>query len=201
MTTRQLGGSRTHGWVHLRLELKLDLAGQLLGLRDDAVFLEGEVLGSYNVQALYDDLQTKGPALISYRDGRARGSPACLAPPTPSRLAGSEHYIDLVDACFLSPRPIFWIYRHYRYSAMEQRLVSPQQLTSILTARRRARGMNQAAVALPLHLSQNRYSELEQEPSKLTLDRLLSIAHVLGLEIVIRDASHQRTDTTPESEW
>jgi HTH-type transcriptional regulator/antitoxin HipB len=84
---------------------------------------------------------------------------------------------------------------------MEQRLVSPQQLTSILTARRQARGLNQEAVARPLKLSQNRYSELEHDPAKLTLDRLLSIAHTLGLELVIRDAGQQLANASLKSEW
>lgn len=84
---------------------------------------------------------------------------------------------------------------------MELRLVTPEQLSTVLSARRRARGFTQGALAKPIQISQNRYSELEQDPAKMTLDRLLAIAHALGLEVVIREADQSPTSPRTPTSW
>lgn len=65
---------------------------------------------------------------------------------------------------------------------------SPQQLALLLRTTRKARGLTQADVAARLGLSQNRYSELELEAGTLTVDRLLELCRVLGLEIFAQKA-------------
>jgi HTH-type transcriptional regulator / antitoxin HipB len=70
---------------------------------------------------------------------------------------------------------------------MRQVLTHNAQLGQILTGRRKAFKLSQSALAAKLSLSQNRLSELEAEPGKLTLDRLLALVNVLGLELVIQD--------------
>lgn len=84
---------------------------------------------------------------------------------------------------------------------MEQRIATPKQMAAILAARRRARAHTQTAVANVLTLSQGRYSEIEQDPSKLTLDRLLVLLNHLGLELIVRDTDSRPTSPTDDVEW
>jgi HTH-type transcriptional regulator/antitoxin HipB len=62
---------------------------------------------------------------------------------------------------------------------------SATQIGRILAARRKSMGLSQGELAIKLGLSQNRLSELESQPGKLTLERLLSLLNLLGLELQI----------------
>ena len=84
---------------------------------------------------------------------------------------------------------------------MEQALITSRQLASIVAARRRARGVTQTEIAHSLALSQSRYSELEQDPATLTLDRLLTLVNMLGLELVLRDAGSSSPDNASAPQW
>lgn len=66
-----------------------------------------------------------------------------------------------------------------------QTLNTPQQLQQALVNRRKKLKLSQSNVAAKLGLSQNRYSELESSPELLTVDRLLTLAALLGLEVQI----------------
>jgi HTH-type transcriptional regulator / antitoxin HipB len=80
-----------------------------------------------------------------------------------------------------------------------QLITTPAQLGEVLRARRKARGLSQGDLAAKLNISQSRLSTLESDAASITLDRLLALAGLLGLEIVIEDTpakSHRR-----ESEW
>jgi len=77
------------------------------------------------------------------------------------------------------------------------RLSTPQQAGQILAARRKTVGLSQAAAASKLGISQNRLSELESSPERLTLDRLISLAGLLGLEVVLQE----KVPPTDASEW
>lgn len=77
------------------------------------------------------------------------------------------------------------------------RLISPQQAGQILTARRKALSLSQATVAAHLGISQNRLSELEAHPERFTLDRLLALASLLGLELLVQ----HKAPPANESEW
>lgn len=77
------------------------------------------------------------------------------------------------------------------------RLATPQQAGQILTSRRKSLGLSQAATATGLGISQNRLSELEAHPERLTLDRLISLASLLGLEVVLQE----KPPSTNTSEW
>ena len=72
---------------------------------------------------------------------------------------------------------------------MDQLVTTARQVGQLLRARRRARGLAQSVVAAKLGLSQGRLSVLEKNAGGLTLDRLVTLANALGLEIVIRDAA------------
>ena len=70
---------------------------------------------------------------------------------------------------------------------MAQPLSQSSQVGRIVTARRRALKLSQAALAAKLGISQNRLSEIEANPARLPLERLLELANILGLELVIQD--------------
>ena len=79
---------------------------------------------------------------------------------------------------------------------MSQPLTQSSQVGRILTARRRALKLSQQALAAKLGISQNRLSEIEANPARLPLERLLDIANILGLELVIQDRK-----TATRADW
>jgi HTH-type transcriptional regulator/antitoxin HipB len=82
---------------------------------------------------------------------------------------------------------------------MRQLVTTPTQLGEVIRGRRKARGMSQAELAAKLNISQSRLSILESDPAGLTVDRLLALAGVLGLEILIQDATP--ASDRRKSEW
>lgn len=87
--------------------------------------------------------------------------------------------------------------------AVTQLLSNPAQVGQVLASRRRALKLSQQAVAAKLGISQNRLSELEENPDRLTLDRLLALANILGLELTIRDQTNRDQTGNPpaKGEW
>jgi HTH-type transcriptional regulator/antitoxin HipB len=59
------------------------------------------------------------------------------------------------------------------------------QVGANLIARRKSLQLSQATLASGIGLSQNRLSELENNPGTLTLDQLLALLKVLGLQMNI----------------
>jgi len=84
-------------------------------------------------------------------------------------------------------------------SRPRQLVTTPSQLGEVLRGRRRARGMSQGELAAKLNISQSRLSTLESDPAGLTLDRLLVLAAVLGLEILVQDKTP--TSERRKAEW
>lgn len=76
-------------------------------------------------------------------------------------------------------------------------LVTAQQVGHLIVARRKALSLSQADIAQRLGISQSRYSEIETAPERITLDRLLAIAAVLGFEVALQE----RPASPPSSEW
>ena len=68
---------------------------------------------------------------------------------------------------------------------MEHILASSSQLGSLLKAARKRAHLSQGALAGRIGISQSRLSELELNPGAISLDQLLAIAGVLGLELAI----------------
>jgi HTH-type transcriptional regulator / antitoxin HipB len=62
---------------------------------------------------------------------------------------------------------------------------TPKQVGATLTGRRNHLKLSQTDVASRLGLSQNRLSELENRPETLTVEQLLALLNVLGLEMTI----------------
>lgn len=78
------------------------------------------------------------------------------------------------------------------------KLSTSHQLGHLLTARRKALGLTQQEVASRLGISQNRYSELENQPAQLTVDRLLALLGVLGMDLTVLE---RPADPHFSSEW
>ena len=80
----------------------------------------------------------------------------------------------------------------------EQVIQAPSQLGVLLRGVRRKRGMSQQELALKAGgTSQNRLSELELQPGRFTVERLLLILAALDLELVVRP----RESSTNPAEW
>jgi HTH-type transcriptional regulator/antitoxin HipB len=80
----------------------------------------------------------------------------------------------------------------------EQVIQAPSQLGVLLRGARRKRGMSQQELALKAGgTSQNRLSELELQPGRFTVERLLLILAALDLELVVRP----RESSTNPAEW
>jgi HTH-type transcriptional regulator/antitoxin HipB len=74
----------------------------------------------------------------------------------------------------------------------------PAQLGMLLRAARREQGMSQQDLALKAGgTSQARLSQLELQPGRLTVERLLLILAALDLELVVRP----RENTIEPAEW
>ena len=63
---------------------------------------------------------------------------------------------------------------------------SPDQLPALLQSFRKAAGLTQAETALRLGVTQQTYSALERNASKVSAERLLQLLNLLGVEIVLR---------------
>jgi len=75
---------------------------------------------------------------------------------------------------------------------------APSQLGVVLRGARQKRGMSQQELALKAGgTSQNRLSELELQPGRFTVERLLLILAALDLELVVRP----RETSTKAAEW
>ena len=79
---------------------------------------------------------------------------------------------------------------------MRQLITTPGQAGEVLRGRRRARRLSQRDLAEKLGISQGRLSTLEANPGGLTLDRLLTLANLLGLELILQDKA-----AAPATEW
>lgn len=83
-------------------------------------------------------------------------------------------------------------------AAEEQLILAPAQLGLLLKGVRRQQNMSQQQLALKAGgTSQARLSQLELQPGRLTLERLLLILAALNLELVVRP----RQSPTELAEW
>ena len=74
---------------------------------------------------------------------------------------------------------------------------NPAQIGATLSGRRKHLKLSQTDVANRLGLSQNRLSELEAKPETLTVEQLLALLNVLGLEMTLGE----RTGGKSRVEW
>jgi HTH-type transcriptional regulator / antitoxin HipB len=72
------------------------------------------------------------------------------------------------------------------------------QLGRMLQSARKAKGLTQAGVGARVGLSQKRISALEAAPGTITVDQLLRLCAVLGLELTI---GVTRKAAEPPPDW
>lgn len=77
---------------------------------------------------------------------------------------------------------------------------TPEQAGACLRDCRKALKLSQSQVATRLGISQNRFSALELAPGDITLERLLVLTKVLGLELVLR-SPEAPVETNPDENW
>ena len=83
-------------------------------------------------------------------------------------------------------------------AAEEQLILAPAQLGLLLKGVRRQQRMSQQQLALKAGgTSQARLSQLELQPGRLTVERLLLILAALNLELVVRP----RQSPSESAEW
>jgi HTH-type transcriptional regulator/antitoxin HipB len=81
---------------------------------------------------------------------------------------------------------------------MQHRIVSADQVGLLLHSARKAGHITQARLASQMGLSQSRLSKIEQDPGSATVQQLLALCGVLGIELMMQSgplttSSPQRT--------
>jgi len=74
---------------------------------------------------------------------------------------------------------------------------SPSQLSVHLKSLRKSRNMTQADMAERLHVTQERYSQIERNPELVATERLLGIFAVLGVDMLLRLRPASAATITP----
>ena len=80
---------------------------------------------------------------------------------------------------------------------MQHRIVSVDQLGLLLQSARKAAHFTQARLASQMGLSQSRLSKIEQNPGRATVQQLLALCGVLGIELMMH--SSVRTTSSPSA--
>ena len=62
----------------------------------------------------------------------------------------------------------------------------PQQLAPLIRALRRQAGLSQAALASRLGVSHQAISQLEKQPERVTVERLMRVLGALKIDLVLR---------------
>lgn len=81
-----------------------------------------------------------------------------------------------------------------------QALVTAAQLGQLLKARRKSRGLTQAAIASRLNLSQNRVSYLELHPEDLSFKQLIAWCAAVDLELRVGERN-RAGEASSQGEW
>jgi HTH-type transcriptional regulator/antitoxin HipB len=80
---------------------------------------------------------------------------------------------------------------------MRQVLSTSSQLGPILKSGRRAAGLSQTDLARRMGISQSRISHMELHPESVSLDQLLALFGLLGIELMVQSKSGAQ----PAQEW
>jgi HTH-type transcriptional regulator/antitoxin HipB len=76
------------------------------------------------------------------------------------------------------------------------------QLAPQLRSLRKVRQLGQADLALKLGVSQSRIAAIERNPAAVSAGQLMDYLNVLGVDLVLRDATHPSTGNTgSKGEW
>jgi HTH-type transcriptional regulator/antitoxin HipB len=82
---------------------------------------------------------------------------------------------------------------------MKQTLFNASQLGRILRSARRARKLSQAEAASRIGLSQSRLSAMEIDPKSVTVEQLLMLGALYGLDLVVQSKSEGVS--TAQTDW
>lgn len=76
------------------------------------------------------------------------------------------------------------------------------QLAPQLRSLRKVRQLGQADLAFKLGVSQSRIAAIERNPAAVSAGQLMDYLNVLGVDLVLRDATHPSTGNTgSKGEW
>lgn len=84
---------------------------------------------------------------------------------------------------------------------MQRPLLTPMQLGRMVQTARKARKLSQADVGARLDLSQKRISALELDPASMTVEQMLKLCAVVGLELAIGPKGDPLGAASPKVEW
>jgi HTH-type transcriptional regulator / antitoxin HipB len=84
-------------------------------------------------------------------------------------------------------------------NTMSRPVLTSMQLGRLLQSARKAKKLSQAAVGARLGLSQKRISALELSPGNISVDQLLALSSVLGLELQIQQKGSP--SAASKAEW
>ncbi|MCT9127282.1 helix-turn-helix domain-containing protein [Cupriavidus gilardii] len=74
-----------------------------------------------------------------------------------------------------------------------------EQLPQLLQAFRKEMGLTQAEAALRMGVSQQTLSALERNPARVSVDKLMRLLSVLGVELVLHKPTAQPRNTASSS--
>lgn len=80
-------------------------------------------------------------------------------------------------------------------------IAKPDQMAQLLAASRRQAGLTQAEAAARVGISQSRLSALETDAAALTLEQLLALCGVYGLQLQLSDKTPPAVEPMPLIEW
>lgn len=72
----------------------------------------------------------------------------------------------------------------------------PQQLAPLIRAIRRQAGLSQAALAARLGVSHQAISQLEKQPERVTVERLMRVLSALKIDLVLRPRAVETPSNT-----
>jgi HTH-type transcriptional regulator/antitoxin HipB len=84
---------------------------------------------------------------------------------------------------------------------MHQVIATIGQMGHVLAAGRKRAGLTQAQAAARMGISQSRISTLERDSRALTLDQLLALFGVYGLQLLVQDRPDSPRSESNEAQW
>jgi HTH-type transcriptional regulator/antitoxin HipB len=84
---------------------------------------------------------------------------------------------------------------------MQQVIATIGQMGHVLAAGRKRAGLTQTQAAARLGISQSRISTLERDSSALTLEQLLAMFGVYGLQLLVQDRPEAPLLEANEADW
>ncbi|MBC8640966.1 helix-turn-helix transcriptional regulator [Caballeronia sp. EK] len=84
---------------------------------------------------------------------------------------------------------------------MHQVIATIGQMGHVLAAGRKRAGLTQAQAAARMGISQSRISTLERDSGALTLDQLLALFGVYGLQLLVQDRPDSARSEANEAQW